>query len=89
MPCQLHVPGQGMSPARVVQISAGGPAIRGAPSLPSGARAAVRPDSNGLTLPCAVRTSEADMLYVMFEHDAATGAKFKSTLERLARRQAA
>jgi hypothetical protein len=29
------------------------------------------------------------MLYVVFEHDAATEAKFRSTLERLARRLAA
>jgi methyl-accepting chemotaxis protein len=89
MPCQVRVSGQGASPARVVQISEGGAAIRGAPSLPPGARATVRLDSNGLALPCTVRASEDNTLYVMFELDAATNAQFKSSLERLARRQAA
>jgi methyl-accepting chemotaxis protein len=89
MPCQVRVPGQDPSPARVVQISEGGAAIRGAPSLPSGTHATVRLDSNGLALPCTVRTSEDNALFVMFELDAATKAQFKRTLERLAGRPAA
>jgi methyl-accepting chemotaxis protein len=86
--CRLTIAGQDHV-ARVIDISEGGAAIRGAPSMPSGARAALQIDAVDYALSCVVRDSHDDTVHVAFEPDAAGSAQVKQLLERLGQRRAA
>ena len=88
LPCRLNVAGQDHV-ARVADISEHGAAIRGVPSVPTGARVALQIDAMGPALPCVVRSSEGDALHVSFELDAAGLARIKPIVERLGQRRAA
>ena len=87
VPCSLNVAGQAACTARVTDISEGGAAIRGAPSLPIGTRGTLTLE--GIALPFSVHAGEGDALHLAFELDTATAARFASVLQRLAPRRAA
>ncbi|HLY88409.1 MAG TPA: PilZ domain-containing protein, partial [Acetobacteraceae bacterium] len=88
LPCHLSVAGQSHA-ARVTDISEHGAAIRGAPSVSLGTRAALQIDAVGQALWCVVRSNDDDTLHVAFEPDAAALAKIKPIVERLGQRRAA
>jgi methyl-accepting chemotaxis protein len=89
LPCRLSGPGQATCNARVANISEGGVAVHGGPSLPPGTRMALHLDNVNFALPCTVSSSDQDMLHLTFELDDATVAKFRPILERLAASRAA
>jgi methyl-accepting chemotaxis protein len=84
LPCRLSVPGQPDCSGRVADISRGGAAVRGGPSLQTGTRGTLRPESAGFVLPFTVLASEANALHLAFQVDQTTAAKFEPFLERLA-----
>jgi hypothetical protein len=86
--CRLTVAGQDHA-ARVTNISEGGAAIRGAPSVPIGSRTALQIDALGYAVPCVVRGSDDDTLRVAFELDATGAAMVQQILGRLGSRRAA
>jgi methyl-accepting chemotaxis protein len=89
LPCRLSVTGAGVLDARVVDLSKGGARIQGAAALPVGSRGTLHLDGLGTTLPFTVREADGLLLGITFELDAAADAALRSTLERLAARQAA
>ena len=88
LPCRVTVAGQDHA-ARATDISEGGVAIRGAPSLQTGTRVALHIDAVGYALPCVVRGTDDGTLHVAFELDAAGLAKVAPVLQRLSERRAA
>jgi methyl-accepting chemotaxis protein len=89
LPCRLSVSGQPPCSAHITNISEGGAAVRGGPSLSAGTRGTLHLDSLGSALSFTVRSSQDDTLRVTFELDAAAATKFRPLLERLAQSRAA
>jgi methyl-accepting chemotaxis protein len=87
--CRLTIPGQAACTARIADISEGGASIHGGPLALVGTRGTLHLDSTGIALPFSVRSSDKDMLHLIFDLDAATLAKFRATVERLDQNRAA
>jgi methyl-accepting chemotaxis protein len=73
----------------VVNISAGGASLHGAPAQAVGTRGALRLDGLGQALPFSVRSVYGETLGVAFQLDATAAAALQTTLDRLVPRQAA
>jgi methyl-accepting chemotaxis protein len=86
--CRLTV-GRQTHSARIADLSDGGASVRGAPSLPAGARGTLSIDGVGFALPFVVGTGGRDALRLMFELDTAAATRFSGMAERLAQRRAA
>jgi methyl-accepting chemotaxis protein len=85
----LSVDGHGEVLARVVDLSAGGARVCGAPDLSAGARGVLRLDGVAVPLPCIVREAEGGVLRLAFDLDEAAAAALRPVLGRLSFRQAA
>jgi methyl-accepting chemotaxis protein len=87
--CRLSAPGLGTHNAQVIDLSEGGAAISGAPSLPVGARGSLEVDRIGMKLPFIVRSADAGLAHLAFELDAADAARFAQMLKQIGLRRAA
>jgi len=87
--CRLNVPGHGELAAWVTDLSAGGAAIRDAPSVPVGTRGTLGVAGLGFPLPFIVRLVDGQTLRVGFELDDIAVGQFRSFLDRLVSRRAA
>jgi hypothetical protein len=88
LPCRIVV-GNESHDARLTNLSDGGASLRGAPTLPVGARGTLTAQSIGFPLAFVVRRNETNTLHVAFELDAATADRFRGVPQRLTERRAA
>ncbi|HEY0182104.1 MAG TPA: cache domain-containing protein [Rhodopila sp.] len=89
LPCRLNMPGQPAQTARIVDISQGGAAVHGGPTLQPGARGTMEIEGTGLTLPFTVRARSDGALHVAFDPDAAAATKLAAIIERSTMQRAA
>jgi hypothetical protein len=85
----VNIPGLTVYTGRAADISEDGAGVCGGPSSPVGTRGMLHLASVGIALPFSVRSSDKDMLHLIFDLDEATSAKFRAIVERLDRNRAA
>ena len=88
--CRVMLSGEGACEARLVDLSLGGAAISGVPTLRGGASGALEVPGLGQPVRFAVRSLDAQgVAHVQFQLDAATTGAVGAFVARLAQRQAA
>jgi methyl-accepting chemotaxis protein len=88
LPCHLTI-GSELRVARLVDISAGGAAIRDGGTMAPNTRGKLRMAGVGFELPFVARESDDGLLHVAFELEGDMLEKFSAVPERLAMRAAA
>jgi methyl-accepting chemotaxis protein len=83
LPCKLTVAGSGTHNAQVANLSAGGAAVSGGPTLSIGTRGTLEVERIAMKLPFVVRAVEDQTLHMAFELDAVDAATLTQTLGRL------
>jgi methyl-accepting chemotaxis protein len=89
MACQVTASGMGTRSATVTNISEGGVAVRGVPTLPVGTRGTLEAERIGMQLPFVIRAAEHDTWHVAFALQQADVAKLRRILGQLGLRRAA
>ena len=87
--CRLRIPGQDTRSACITDISKAGAEVHGAPPLAAGTRGELGLDGANFELPFTVRASEADVLHLAFELEAALAGRFEAFVDGLPARRAA
>jgi hypothetical protein len=87
--CHVTIAGQAPQSAELVDLSAGGAYMTGAPDAPGGTRGTLTVEGIGMSLPFTVRASRRGELHVAFTLEATEAARFAQIIAGLRTQRAA